>query len=323
MNKYYSIKPETEDGREITAELGDDFTDKEWTTFYQKRDEFMESLSKEDRETVKKNIYARLEQGVEKEYKLHVESDAVKLYYGAFENRSIQTYLDNGEIDLNEVMPYLSKLSKKQQTSVINKVFGIDTETTSITGRVFRSTISPKVIDNKIQLADNPLLANRLKVTILAREWELNTNTKLTSTILSDEIKAGIINQNDQLLQQMVQLGADEETAMSYVNDIDKIERNNKFLMRAGNEDLANGLVKWVGNQHLKVDTVLTQTGISPNELASISGNTLANINKGVKASTVKLPFGGSIDVPAGSDQPKTIALHDSSYEIWNKYYNK
>ena len=141
----------------------------------------------------------------------------MKLYYGAFESSNIQSYINNGEIDLNEVMPYLSKLSKKQQTSVINKVFGIDTETTAVTGRVFKSTIAPKVKDNKIQLADNPLLAKRLQIAVLAREWELNTTSKLTSTVLAAEPKEAqrkqaIITENDQLLQQMAHLGADEET---------------------------------------------------------------------------------------------------------------
>ena len=328
MNSYYNIKPETEDGRVLDESTFEDYTDKEWTTFYRKRDEFIESLSEEDRKTLKKNIYARLEQGVEKEYKQHVESPAVKLYYGAFESSNIQSYINNGEIDLNEVMPYLSKLSKKQQTSVINKVFGIDTETTAVTGRVFKSTISPKVKDNKIQLADNPLLAKRLQIAVLAREWELNTTSKLTSTVFADELKEAqrkqaIITENDQLLQQMAQLGADEETAMSYVNDIGKIERNNKFLMRAGNEKLANGLVKWVGNQHLKIDTVLTQTGIAPNDLASISGRTLADIKKGVKASKIRLGYGAVINIPAGAERPEIIPLHTSSYDIWNKYYNK
>ena len=305
MNRYYSIKPETEDGRVLEELIGTErqtYTDREWNTFYNKRQAFIEALSKEDLTKLMAKIESSVEQHVELEYIKHVNNPLTRKYYEAFEIDNINKYLSEGKINLLEEMPYLSKLSKTQQRDVINKVFAIQ-----------EGTVKPKVSNNVIDLNQNPLLKERLQIAQIWKEMEtygLRMSNKRLTQIEQSESATKV----KELQQQLAQLEPDNAKVIELVGDIEGISKNNQYLMRASDEKLANGLVKWKSNEVLTIGFILQATGISERTLQTLSGLTYNEISKG----KVKKYYRDGRSVKG---EIPYVPLHVSSDKIFKEYY--
>ena len=317
MNRYYSIKPEPLDGRVLEELIGTEkqtYTDREWNAFYNKRQAFMNSLSKEDKTKLMAQIESRVEQHVELEYIKHINNPSTRKYYEAFEIDNINKYISEGQINLLEEMPYLSKLSPTQQKDVIKKLFGI--EQPSSNAYLYGSETSiilPKVVNNVIDLNANPLLKQRLQIAQIYKEMEtygIRMSSKRLTQIEKDEDAMKL----KELQQQLAQLEPDKNKVAELVGDIDSISKNNQYLMRISDEKLSNGLVKWKGNEVLEIDFILTRTKISEKTLQTLSGLTMTEITKG-KAGE-KLVNGRRVK----ADAPYA-PIFDSSDKIYKEYY--